>query len=338
MDRKILAFGEVMMRLATPDYLTLSQTNTLHVTYTGTGLNVLSALSHFGLTTSLVTKLPKNSLGDAAISHIRSLGIETDFISRGGKYLGKYFLEQGFSARPSVVTYSNRRENSFCQSKVEDYPLEQIFSSAKMIHFCGITLAISRQTRELLLYVIEKAKSQDLIVVFDSNFRPKLWNQDYEKAKHWYEKILPYVDLCFMTDLDAKHILGLPTKKKNRKHQLKDLLQRVSKKYHIETIAGTLREFYGDKKQSLQGFIIKNEEIIFSRKHTFHVLDRIGGGDGFASGIMYGHLEKLSLQERIEFATAAGVLAHTTYGDSPISKLEDIWQFVKAKSSCDVKR
>src|SRR5690625_1330080 len=147
MSRKVLAFGEVMMRMATPSHLPLPQTNTLHVAYTGTGLNVLSALSHFGLRTSLVTKLPDNPLGDAAIANIRALGIGTEDISRGGQVIGKYILEQGFDVLPSPTTSSDRTASSVGRSDLDEYSSDDLLRDGDTIHFCGITLAVSEHTR-----------------------------------------------------------------------------------------------------------------------------------------------------------------------------------------------
>lgn len=145
MKEIIKAYGEVMMRLEVPNYLKLEQSQSLNVSFTGTGMNVLSALSKYGHRTSLITKLPENSLGDAAIASIRSRGVATSDIVRGGEYLGMYFLENGYSVRPSKVTYSNRETSSFCTASLSDFDLKTILQDTKMIHFCGITLAISEQ-------------------------------------------------------------------------------------------------------------------------------------------------------------------------------------------------
>src|SRR5690625_4596137 len=188
MTAKIKAFGEVMMRLDVPNHLKLEQTQHLRVSYSGTGVNILSALSRFGHDTSLITKLPTNSLGDAAIANIRSLGVSTKDIVRGGDYMGMYFLEQGFHVRPTKVTYSNRQESSFSTSTVEDYPIASILEHTNMIHFCGISLAISDQTREMTLEIARQAKQLGVTIIFDCNFRPKLWNDEYALARHYYQE------------------------------------------------------------------------------------------------------------------------------------------------------
>lgn len=330
MATTIKAFGEVMMRLATPNHLMLHQTNTLNITYTGTGVNVLSGLSNFGYKTSLITRLPHNSIGSAALSHIRSLGISTEDISEGGQYLGMYFLENGFGVRPTKVTYSNRSESSFCTSSVKNYDLEKILLNTKVIHFCGITLAISERTRQMVLHIAREASQRGIIVVFDCNYRPKLWDNSYLEARKWYEQILPHVDICFMTERDAELILGLETNYTDQKEKRKELLSQVAKQYGIQYIAGTIRstERNSDGKEMLQGFLMNQSQITYSQKYRFKILDRIGAGDGFASGLIFGYSRCFTNSEKIEFATASGVLAHTTYGDSPISTAEDVWSLI----------
>ncbi|HLQ71292.1 MAG TPA: PfkB family carbohydrate kinase, partial [Bacillota bacterium] len=147
MTANVKAFGEVMMRLEVPGYKTLEQTNTLHTMYTGTGINILGGLSTFNHHTSIITKLPANSLGNAAASSIRSLGISDDDIIFGGHYIGQYFLENGYGPRASKVIYSNRKESSFSTSEIEEYDLGKILDDTDILHICGIGLAISDSTR-----------------------------------------------------------------------------------------------------------------------------------------------------------------------------------------------
>lgn len=329
MATKLLAFGEVMMRFSPGNHMKLHQAKSLDFSFTGTGVNILSALSRYGNETSLVTCLPKNSIGEAAIRGIRSLGISTQTVKRGGEYIGMYFLETGFGIRPTKVTYTNRKESSFCKSKLIDYDFDAIFKDASLIHFCGISLAISEETRQLVLGVAKEAKKRKVKVAFDCNYRPKLWNNDYNTAKVYYDKMLNLADICFMTDRDAEYILGLETSKTEKKDKLEDLLPRVAEMYNIEVIAGTIRENPSTDENQLQGFIVVDGKVTYSKQYTFKILDRIGGGDGFASGIIHGYVKQNPIQERVEFATAAGVLAHTTVGDAPISTVEEIESLVK---------
>ncbi len=314
---KILAFGEVMMRLEAPNYRTVAQTRSLDFAFSGTSVNVLSGLSHLGYQTELMTTLPDNSLGYAAASYIRSLGVGTSAVSFDGDYIGMYVLEKGFGTRISEVTYSNRSESAFCQSLESHYSIEYLRSGTH-IHFCGISLAINEQIREVTLHVAEKAKALGLTLSFDCNFRPKLWKGGYEEARPVYERMLALADYVSMTEKDAMSILGMETGATQRKDQVEALLPKVAQTYSIAAIAGTLRETNASAP-TIQGFLVQEGRVDFSTEHSVAILDRIGSGDGFFSGFLAAMYEGKSSKDIIEWATAAGVLAHTTYGDSPIT-------------------
>lgn len=328
MKHKIKAFGEVMMRLDVPGNRKLEQTRTLDIFFSGTGVNVLSALSKYGHETAMVTTLPANSIGDAAVSFIRSLGISTTDINRDGEYIGMYFMENGFGFRPSVVTYTNRESSSFCMSTLSDYDLDNLLEDTGMIHFCGIGLAISKNVRELMIAVAERAKEMGITIVFDCNFRPKLWKGQLDRAKHCYEQMLELADVCFMTERDAKALLGMKTDKINRKEQIVELIPQIAKRYHIKIIAGTIRKNTKNNENQIEGFLFQDSIFSFSRAYTFQILDRVGGGDGFASGIMHGLVQDLSMNDIIEFSMAAGVLAQTIPGDSPLCTDSEVWALV----------
>ncbi|WP_238538279.1 sugar kinase [Virgibacillus halodenitrificans] len=331
-ENSIKAFGEVMMRLEAPDYLKLEQTRELKVLYSGTGVNILSALSRFGHATSLITKLPNNSIGDGATAYIRSLGISTSDILRGGDYIGMYFLERGFHVRSSKVTYSNRKESSFCTSNIAEYDLEKSLKQTSMIHFCGIILSISEQMRYNALYMAKKAKQLGIKVVFDFNYRPKLWKENKAQAKDCYESMLEYVDICFMTEKDARYILQMGvTEVADRNQQIENVIPSVSDRYQIPVIAGTIRENEKDGRNRIRGFLYHHGSLNYSQTYEYQTLERVGAGDAFSSGIMHGLSKNLSTEEMLEFATAACVLAHTTYGDSPVCSEAEIWAVVHNK-------
>ncbi|WP_099300695.1 sugar kinase [Bacillus sp. Marseille-P3800] len=325
----ILSFGEVMMRLEPPDYRTLAQSDQLSYSFSGTGMNVLSGLSQFGHSTALLTVLPENNLGRAASSAIRSLGIQTNALAFKGDYLGMYILERGFGQRASEVTYSNRIESSFCQSNLADYATD-CFDDATHIHFCGISLAVSTHTREMTLTMAKRAKAAGLTISFDCNYRAKLWKGGYEEAKPAYEDMLSLADIVFMNEQDARLILGLETQRLSRSEQVEELLPQVAKLYSISFIAGTLRNSLTTHEQTIQGFLVDENQALFSNVQTLTILDRIGGGDGFVSGMLHGLFSKKDYQAMIEFATAAGVLAHTTYGDSPRSTRQQVERFLRS--------
>ncbi|HLQ70385.1 MAG TPA: sugar kinase [Bacillota bacterium] len=328
MSKKVKAFGEVMMRLEAPGHQTLEQTNTLQTMYTGTGVNILSGLCRLKHSTSIITKLPDNSLGKAAISAIQSNGISVDDIVIGGNYIGKYFLENGFGPRPTKVIYSNRKESSFCTSNIKEYNLSKILADTDLLHICGIGLAISDTTRNNVIQTAKIACSLGVKVAFDCNFRPKLWDNDIEEARKYYEEILPYVDICFMTEKDAQYILGYETNAKGSKNQINEVMPKVANRFKVGIIAGTIRDETTNHTGTLQGFMLVDGKIVYSDTLAYETLDRIGGGDGFTSGILHGVLKGLPANETVAFAVGAGVLAHTIHGDIPRSTERDIWQFL----------
>lgn len=343
MSKHIGAFGEVMMRMQVPGHALLSQASTLEYSFSGTGVNVLSALSRFGYTSSLVTTLPYHSLGEAAIAHLRRLGISTSLINRDGQYLGMYFLENGFGIRPSRVTYTNRLESSFNRGKGDLYHFENIANQLDLVHFCGITLAMNDSIREQMKSFATAMTVQNKTVVFDCNYRPGLWHDanypnSYERARPHYEDMLRLADVVMMNEKDAIYTLNMKTEQSNRKQQLIELIPRVAKKYDIKVIAGTHRTINENGTHSLTGFIFKDDEFSFSKPLTFSVLDRIGAGDAYSSGIIHGLLkESLTNQKIVDFATTAAMLAHTYEGDSPLATPEEIEHHLAGKMG-DVQR
>ncbi|MFS0750063.1 sugar kinase [Oceanobacillus sp. 1P07AA] len=328
MTNKVKAFGEVMMRLHVPGKKKLEQTRVLDMSFSGTGVNVLTALGKYGNQTSLITTLPDNNIGEAALSYLQSLGVGTQDIHRDGEHIGMFFLEDGFDLRPSVVTYTSREISAFHQAVASDYHMERILIDTDMIHFCGIGLAVSENSRKTMLSLAKKAKKQGVLVVFDCNFRPKLWGNNTRQARNAYQQMLQLSDVCFMTEKDAIHVLGYATNEVDRKSQIKQLIPKVAEEYGIQLIAGTIRERLQDNKHEIEGFLYTNAYFYYSKRYEFRIFDRIGGGDGFASGIMHGLRQQYSKEDTVQFAMAAGILAHSTYGDSPISSDKEVWSLV----------
>lgn len=325
MAKSFAAFGEVMMRLQVPGYELLSQANTLSYSFSGTGVNVASALARYGHTGYLVSTLPSNAVGDAAVSYLRKLGITHSFINRGGDYVGMYFLENGFGARSSRVTYSNRLESSFNTASEGTYNFKEIAKQLDIVHFCGITLAMNDSVRNHMKLFAKAVKENGGTIVFDCNYRPSLWGADgYEKAKPHYEEMLHLADIVMMNEKDAMFVLSMKTDKEDRTEQLMDLIPTVAKKYNISVVAGTHRSINDNNTHSLRAYIFKNQEFTFSKTLTFSVYDRIGAGDAYTSGIIYGELEGFSPEKTVLFAATAGMLAHTTVGDTPMSSKDDV--------------
>lgn len=338
MLKRVAAFGEVMMRLQVPGYDLLSQGNILNYSFSGTGVNVISALARFGHSGQLISRLPANPLGDAAATYLRKLGIDSSFVVQGGKYLGLYFLENGFGVRPSRVTYSNRLESSFNTAPEETYDFDGIAGAIDAIHFCGITLAMNEGIRGQMKSLARAVKQQGGLVIFDCNYRPSLWGEDgYTQAKSHYEDMLQLADIVLMNEKDALFILGMSTTKEQREEQLIELIPAVAEQYQISVIAGTHRYIHSDNSHSLRGFLYKNQSFTFSDMLTFSVYDRIGAGDAFTSGIVHGELKGFPPEKTVRFAAAAGMLAHTVSGDTPLASEEEILRAM-TESVGDVER
>lgn len=313
------------MRLQVPGQELLSQGNTLQYSFSGTGVNVLAALANFGHTGYLVSRLPENPLGDAAAAELRRLGIAQDFLARGGQYIGMYFLEKGFGARPGRVTYTNRQESSFNTAPENSYGLEEIAEAADAIHFCGITLAMNDNVRRQMKELAGVVKARGGRVVFDCNYRPSLWGSNgYSQARSHYEDMLHLADIVMMNEKDALLTLGRSSTKQDRSAQLEELIPAVAHDYGIGVIAGTHREIHGDNTHTLRGFMYKNQKFTYSSPLRFSVYDRIGAGDAYASGILHGELEGWTAEQTVQFAAAAGMLAHTVSGDTPRASQQEI--------------
>ncbi|MDD9265711.1 sugar kinase [Paenibacillus sp. GCM10023248] len=325
MAKRIAAFGEVMMRLQVPGYELLSQASSLNYSFSGTGVNVSSALSRLGHAGYLISSLPANPVGDAAEAYLRKLGIRTDFVGRGGSYVGMYFLENGFGARASRVTYSNRQESSFNTAPLDAYNFAEIANHIDIVHFCGITLAMNDQVRQHMKELAKEVKARGGTVVFDCNYRPAHWGEGgYAKAKPHYEDMMHLADIVMMNEKDAMYILGMPTQQTDRQEQLHELIPAVAQKYRISVIAGTHRHINSDNTHSLRGYMYKDQTFFFSNLLTFSIYDRIGAGDAYTSGIVHGEIQGFPPEQTVGFAAAAGMLAHTIVGDTPMSSESEI--------------
>ncbi|RXZ80660.1 sugar kinase [Paenibacillaceae bacterium] len=327
MSKRIAAFGEVMMRLQVPGYESLAQANNLQYSFSGTGVNIVSALARFGHATSLVSTLPDNPLGAAAHAYLRKLGIDTKHIQKGGKYIGMYFLENGFGARPSRVTYTDRLGSSFNTADLGSYRTAELAKAIDVLHLCGITLAMSDTVRHQMKELARAVKAEGGKIVFDCNYRPSLWGDNgYALARPHYEELLQLADLVMMNERDALYTLGLQTSATERMEQLQQLIPQVAAKYGIAAIAGTHREVNRDNTHTLQGFLYKDGAFEYANRLTFAVYDRIGAGDAFASGIMHGEACGFETKRTVDFAATAAMLAHTVAGDTPTSTEAEVFQ------------
>lgn len=328
--KKIVTFGEIMLRLSTNPGKRLFQANSLSLNYGGAEANVAVSLAHFGHEAYFVSKVPKNPLGMAVESQLKSNGVHTHYLLKGGERLGTYYLESGVGQRSSQVTY-DRAYSSFSQLAMDELDFDEIFSNAALFHVSGITPALSPVLREATLLALKKAKEHGVTTSFDCNYRAKLWSQ--KEASEVIQSLLPYADICSCGELDALYLLGIEKADDSldQAAQLKYYYAKIQEKYpNIRYMSSTFRNVISASNNTLQGNFYTYGELYQSRVHPIDsIVDRVGGGDAFAAGILHGIMEKLPPQELVTFATAASVLKHTVEGDANVFSVKEIETFMK---------
>jgi 2-dehydro-3-deoxygluconokinase len=341
MTKKIVTMGEIMLRLSTPGYKRFLQTDSFDVVYGGGEANVAVSLSNFGLDAYFITKLPDNPIGQAAINYLRKFGVKTDFIARGGERIGIYFLETGASMRPSKVVY-DRAHSSIAEADTKDFDFDEIFREADWFHFSGITPALSDKSAKLTEEALKVAKKHGVTVSVDLNYRKKLWTP--EKAKKVMTRLMQYVDICIGNEEDAEKTLGFKpgktdvTKGKLELSGYKDIFKQMKDKFGFKYIATTLRESYSASDNGWSALIYDGNEFYQSRKYDIRIVDRVGGGDSFAGGLIYSLVTGKNFKEALEFAVAASALKHTIPGDFNLVSVDEVMNLVNGDSSGRVQR
>jgi 2-dehydro-3-deoxygluconokinase len=327
--KKVVTLGEILLRFSTESGIRLNQADILTVHYGGSEANVAVSLSHFGYETYFISKVPNNSLGEAVKKHLHSNGVRTDYIQSGGERLGTYYLEKGVGERGPQVTY-DRNYSSFSQLTLKEDQIEEMLKGAALFHVSGITLALSSNLRALTFLAIKKAKELGVKISFDFNYRAKLWS--HQEASEAIKPLLPYIDFCLCGELDALYILGFDEVDTSipAEERLKYYYQRIREKYpNIEYICSTFRTSISASSNKLQGNLFVAGELYHSKIHDIQpIVDRVGGGDAFAAGVLSGYIESVSPQEMIAFATAASALKHTVHGDCNCFTKEEVHQFL----------
>ena len=336
---KIVAFGEIMLRLTPPDYTTISQARNFIANYGGGEANVLVSLSHLGHNTEFLTKLPFNQLGDSAIKHLKSHGVSTDHIVRGSSNIGMYFIETGFGGRPSKVIY-NRKHSSVTRINEKELNFDEIFKDATWFHLSGISLALGHNVRSVALKCLQYCKKYNVTVSFDFNYRSKLWT--IEEARPHFKKVIPYIDVIFANHFDIHDILEIDIDE-----EVNDLIERkiaLSRKLisqsKIKYVFGTDRIVHTATDNSLSSYCIcKDGSFQSVGPIRFSIHDRIGGGDAFASGVIHGLIKNFNNPRyALKFGLATSILKHTLYGDVSTLSCEEVEEFINTNGNAAVQR
>jgi len=314
----IITFGEIMLRLAPEGYLRFEQADKFEASFGGGEANVAVSCAHFGHNCSFVSKLPHNSIAESAIRTLRKEGVKTNFIKRGGERIGIYFLEKGASQRPSQVIY-DRANSSIACAQFDDFDFDEIFDGQDWFHITGITVALSTTLRDMSLYAIKRAKEKGLKVSCDLNYRKKLWTK--EEAQTAMSQLMPYVDVLIANEEDAENVFGIKANNtdvalgKMNETSYVEVAKQIQNRFHIKDIAITLRTSKSANENLWSAMLYNQDKAYFAPSYNLHVIDRVGGGDSFAAGLIHAYSKKYDPQTTINFATAASALKHSIIGD-----------------------
>ena len=317
---KIVTFGEIMLRLATPDHLRFSQARTLNATFGGGEANVAVSLANYGEQVDFVTRLPQNDIAAACVGELRRYGVGVDNIVYGGDRLGIYFLETGAVARPSKVVY-DRAHSSIAEAKPGDIDWDKALESVEWFHITGITPALSESAMALSLDAVKEAKKRGITVSCDLNYRKNLWKYG-KKASEVMRELAKYVDVAIANEEDVQKALEITTDVNVESGELdrakyKTLGDKVLAAYpEMKMIAITLRESHSADWNGWAACLNDREKFYVSKKYEIRdIVDRVGGGDSFAGGLLYGLNTYEDRQQALEFAVAASCLKHSIGGD-----------------------
>ena len=341
MAKKVVTFGEIMLRLAPEGYYRFVQAASYGATYGGGEANVAISLANYGMDASFVTKLPAHEIGQAGVNSLRQFGVDTSKIVRGGDRVGIYFLEKGASQRPSKVIY-DRAGSAIATATTADFNWDEIFEGADWFHFTGITPALNDTVAAICLEACKKAKELGITVSCDLNYRNKLWTK--AKAGEVMGELCKYVDVCIANEEDADKVFGIKpdhndvdSGKLNREGYI-DVAKKLSERFGCEKVAITLRESISANDNNWAAMLYDGEKAYFSKKYAVHIVDRVGGGDSFGAGLIYSLLSGYDMQDTIEFAVAASCLKHSIEYDFNRVSVDEVKALVKGGGSGRVQR
>lgn len=344
MQKRLVTFGEIMLRLSPPGFERLLQSPLLVATFGGGEANVAVTVSGFGWPAEYVTVLPPaNPIADSVIGELRRFGVDTSHILRAKGRMGTYFVETGANQRPSKVVY-DRDYSSISLAKPGDIDWKNVFADAGWFHITGITPALSQSCADLALESVQSAKERGLTVSCDLNYRKNLWKYG-KPAAEIMRAIARHVDVMIANEEDVQMALGLTADVDVHSGTLdvstyRALAEKVLAQYPaLQSIAITLRESKSASHNGWSACMHDRKEFLLSRKYEItHIVDRVGGGDSFAGGLIYGLLALGSHQEALEFAVAASCLKHSIPGDFNRFTLDEVKNLLKGDGSGRVQR
>jgi 2-dehydro-3-deoxygluconokinase len=315
---KIVTLGEIMLRLSPDGNDRFVQTDHFRIIPGGGEANVAVSLANYGHEAFFVSRLPQHEIGQISVNALRRYGVHTDYIVRGGDRVGLYYAETGASMRPSKVIY-DRAHSAMAEASADDFDFDDIMEGAQWFHWSGITPAISDSAADITRRACEAAHRHGVTVSVDLNFRKELWTS--EKAISVMRPLMQYVDVCIGNEEDAQLCLGFKPDAdveggKTDAAGYHRIFELMTKEFGFKYVVSTLRESFSATHNGWKALIYNGEEFYESRHYDIDpIIDRVGGGDSFAGGLIHGLLTKNTQGEALEFAVAASALKHTVNGD-----------------------
>jgi 2-dehydro-3-deoxygluconokinase len=342
-SKRIVTLGEIMLRLKSPGHERLFQSPVLEATFGGAESNVAVSLANYGLDAAFATVLPANAVGDAAIAELRRFGVDTRLISRGGERLGIYFLEAGANQRPSKVVY-DRSSSSIATARATDFDWDTVFAGADWFHISGITPGLSATAAELSIEAARNARSRGVTVSCDYNYRKNLWKYG-KKAPEVMRELVNHVDVGIANEEDCQLSLGIEIDVDVSSGELdRERYQRLAEGVltefpNLRKQIITLRESRSADSNGWSACLYDRRDFRVSRHYEVtDIVDRVGSGDSFAAGLIYGLLTYSDDQRALEFATAAGCLKHSIPGDFNRVGVAEVEALVQGSGSGRVQR
>ena len=341
MVKRVVTFGEIMLRLNPTGYYRFLQAENFEASYAGGEANVAVSLANYGLDTTYVSKVPGHEIGQCAVNTLRRYGVDTQHIIRGGERLGVYYLERGASQRASKVIY-DRTGSSIAKATIVEFDWKTIFKGASWFHWTGITPALGGDLPAICLAACKTAKEMGLKISCDLNYRKKLWS--CEAAGHTMSQLLPYVDVCIANEEDAKDVFGIVANKTDieggvlNRDAYVDVARQLTERFGCEKVAITLRGSLSASDNEWAGLLYSDGKAYFSPSYRIHIVDRVGGGDSFGGGLIYSILSGYDEQKAIDFAVAASCLKHTVEGDFNMMSVAEVESLAAGNASGRVQR
>jgi len=340
---RYVTFGEIMFRLNPEGYLRLVQADKFEVSVAGGEANVAVSLANYGMDAAFVSKVPAHELGDIVIRGLRTYGIDTKHVIRGGKRLGIYFVEKGASQRPSKVIY-DRENSAIAMADPAEFDWDAIFEGATWFHWTGITPALSDNMVQACLDACKKAKEKGITVSCDLNYRKKLWSR--EKAGQVMAQLMPYVDVCIANEEDAADVFGIHAEHTDIEGGKLDhaayesVARQLSQRFGCKKVAITLRGSISASENNWAGMLYDaaTDSAKLSRNYNIKIVDRVGGGDSFGGGLIYALSNGYDDQDAINFAVAASCLKHTIEHDFNQVSVDEVLALMKGSGSGRVQR